>query len=139
MKKVKGVKIDTKGLDAIEDDIRRALALTALVLQKKVREADVVPRDSGQLEDVKFYVDDSRIDDFIVSLVFEGPYARRLYFHPEYNFHREPWVDKEGNQHDGNPNAQGLWMSLWEPGGIYGDEPQKLFVEILKQITGGSL
>lgn len=133
------IKINTSGIKAAEEDILRALALTALALQKKVREAEVVPRDSGQLEDVKFYVDDSNLSNGIVSLVFEGPYARRLYYHPEYNFHREPWTDSKGNQHDGNPNAQGLWMSLWEPGGVYGDEPQALFDEIIQQIMGGNL
>lgn len=133
------IKINTNGIKAAEGEILRALALTALALQRQVREADVVPRDSGQLEDVKFFVDDSNIANGIVSLVFEGPYARRLYYHPEYNFHREPWTDKQGRQHDGNPNAQGLWMSLWEPGGVYGDEPQRLFDEIIQQIMGGNL
>ena len=133
------IKINTKGIKAAEEDILKALGLTALGLQKKVREADVVPRDTGQLEDVKFFVDDSRIKEGIVSLVFEGPYARRLYYHPEYNFHREPWTDKQGRNHDGNPNAQGLWMSLWEPGGIYEDVPQEIFNEIIEQIMGGNL
>lgn len=133
------IKINTKGIKAAEDDILRALGITALALQKKVREADVVPRDTGQLEDVKFFVDDSDIRNGVVSLVFEGPYARRLYYHPEYNFHREPWVDKNGQRHDGNPNAQGLWMSLWEPGGVYADQPQELFAAIIEQIMGGNL
>ena len=133
------IKINTNGIKAVEEDILRALALTALSLQKRVRAAEVVPRDTGQLEDVKFYIDDSRIKSGIVSLVFEGPYARRLYYHPEYNFHREPWTDKQGRDHDGNPNAQGLWMSFWEPGGVYADEPQKIFEEIIKQIMGGNL
>jgi hypothetical protein len=122
------IKINTKGIKAAEDDILRALGLTALSLQRRVREAEVVPRRSGQLEDVKFFIDDSNIKNGVVSLVFEGPYARRLYYHPEYNF-----------SHAENPNAQGLWMSLWEPGGIYGEEPQELFNEIIGQIMGGNL
>lgn len=36
----------------------------------------------------------------------DTPYARRLYFHPEYNF-----------QKVNNPNAQGLWAEPWLPGG----------------------
>jgi hypothetical protein len=122
------IKINTKGIKAAEHDILRALGLTALSLQRRVREAEVVPRRSGQLEDVKFFIDDSNIKNGVVSLVFEGPYARRLYYHPEYNF-----------SHAENPNAQGLWMSLWEPGGIYGEEPQELFNEIIGQIMGGNL
>ena len=122
------IKINTKGIKAVESDILRALALTALALQKRVRDAEVVPRDTGQLEDVKFFVDDSNLANGTASLVFEGPYARRLYYHPEYNFQKTQ-----------NLNAQGLWMSLWEPGGVYGDEPQKLFEEIIQQIIGGAL
>ena len=122
------IKINTRGIKAAESDILRALGITALSLQKRVRDAEIVPRDTGQLEDVKFFVDDSRIKEGIVSLVFEGPYARRLYYHPEYNF-----SPKE------NPNAQGLWMAPWLPGGENEDVPQKLFEEIIKQIMGGSL
>ena len=122
------IKINTNGIKAAEGDILRALGLTALSLQKRVRDAEVVPRRTGQLEDVKFFVDDSNIANGVVSLVFEGPYARRLYYHPEYNF-----------SHAENPNAQGLWMSFWEPGGAYGEMPQELFEEIIKQIMGGNL
>lgn len=34
-----------------------------------------------------------------VRVVSEAPYARRLYFHPEYNFRK-----------DGNANAGGMWF-----------------------------
>ena len=41
-------------------------------------------------------------NDGIVSLNTSTPYARRMYFHPEYNF-----------QTTENPNAQGNWYEPW--------------------------
>lgn len=45
------------------------------------------------------FVDDSQSHTGKVSVVFDTPYARRLYFHPEYNFYKGE-----------NPNAGGMWF-----------------------------
>lgn len=49
-----------------------------------------------------------------------GPYARRLYYHPEYNF-----------QTVNNPNAQGRWLDHWLPGGQHESFAADTFADAL--------
>ena len=58
-----------------------------------------IPFDSGNLQNEGTFVDSSELKDGKISIVSSTPYARRLYFHPEYNF-----------QTVNNPNAQGEWF-----------------------------
>lgn len=87
-----------------------ALEQTAEVLHTDVVQAQVVPRDRGTLQGEAFFVDYNQSRSGKVTLVHSEPYARRLYFHPEYHF-----------QTDENPNAKGLWFEDWEPGGKKSD------------------
>lgn len=122
------VKIDEKAVGEMEKAMRRALSLMAYELQGRIRDAQVIPRDTGALQGEKFYVDDSQVDKGIVELVHEGPYARRLYYHPEYNFRK-----------DQNPYAQGLWFQLWQKGGIYEFEPVDIYEDALAEILKGRI
>ena len=63
-----------------------ALKQTAEELLENVRDAQVIPRDSGHLQGDATVVDESQAKSGTVSIVSQTPYARRLYFHPEYNF-----------------------------------------------------
>jgi len=83
-----------------------ALEMTAEALHTEVVQAQVVPRDMGTLQNEKMFVDYSDSSQGRVALIHEGPYSRRLYYHPEFNF-----------QKDENPNAKGKWFGDWEPGG----------------------
>lgn len=90
-----------------------ALEQTAEALHTEVVRACVVPRRDGALEGEQFFADYSKSGMGKVSLVHNTPYARRVYYHPEYKFHREPWTDAAGKHHDGNANARGLWYEPW--------------------------
>lgn len=98
---------------------------TAEALHTEVVQAEVVPRRDGTLQGESFFVDTSQSGIGKVSLVHAEPYARRLYFHPEYKFHKEPWEEtiehRDGSvehlTHDGNANAKGKWLEDWMPGG----------------------
>ena len=127
------IKFADKILKDLEPKALRALAQTAFMLQDEIREEKIIPRDQGHLQGEKFFVDDSTLDQGYVSLVFEGPYARRLYYHPEYNFRHESTVDASGRQHGGNVNAQAYWMTPWLPGGIYEDRPAEIFAALLEK------
>lgn len=120
-------------LKQLEPAALRALALTAEVLMDEIREEHIIPRDQGALQGEKFFIDRSTLDQGFVSLVFEGPYARRLYFHPEYNFTRSSYVDENGVQHGGNENAQAYWMTPWLPGGRYEKRPAEIFAALLEK------
>lgn len=83
-----------------------ALEMTAEALHTEVIQAQVMPFDTGHLQGESFFADYSDSSKGKVQLVSSTPYARRLYFHPEYNF-----------QTDENPNARGHWFEDWEPRG----------------------
>lgn len=101
-----------------------ALKQTAERLLENVRRSRVMPFDSSHLQGDATTVDESRAKSGTVSIVSQTPYARRLYFHPEYNFRK---VD--------NPNAQGKWLEPWITGEKK-DFCQKEFKKIYKQIGG---
>lgn len=124
-------KWDVAGLKKVDARMATALATSAYVLQDEIREAQVIPRMDGTLSGEGFYVDPKTAKQGYVTLGFNTPYARRLYFHPEYNFHTAPWSDARGN-HDGNPNAQGEWMRHWMKGGKYERRFSQIFNSLLK-------
>lgn len=102
-----------------------ALEQTAEALHTEVVQAQVFPRDTGNLQNESTFVDYSNSSKGKVSIVSSTPYARRLYFHPEYHF-----------QKDENPNARGRWYEDWEPGGKYEDFAPKAFKEFYRRLTG---
>ena len=122
----------------------RALEKTAEALHAEVVQAQVFPRDTGHLQNEATFVDYSESSQGKVTLVSATPYARRLYYHPEYNFHKEPWeeewVDTDGKRHhlkhDGNPNARGEWYEDWLPGGSKADFAVKAFKKSFKEESG---
>lgn len=94
------------------DGIRRAAMdaawETAGAIRGEILTAQVTPMDTGTLQDSGGAIDQHVDGDEIHTELTIGDtaYARRLYFHPEYNF-------QKGN----NPNAQGRWAGHWLPGG----------------------
>lgn len=102
-----------------------ALEKTAGDLHTEISQAQVVPRDTGALQGEKMFIDCSESARGKVSIIHEGPYARRLYFHPEYNFRKEE-----------NPNARGKWFEPWLPGGLYEDLAKKAFAKSYKREAG---
>lgn len=102
----------------------KALEQTAEALHTEVVQAQVMPYDSGHMQDDATAVDYSQAKNGTVSLVTQTPYARRMYYHPEYNFRK-----------DKNPNAQGQWFEPW----ITGDKKdfcKETFAKIYKQLGG---
>ncbi|SHK39588.1 Minor capsid protein [Clostridium cavendishii DSM 21758] len=69
-----------------------------------IKTSAVVPYDTGNLQDSSS-VDLSALDNGVTHIYFDTPYARRLYWHPEFNFRR-----------DKNANAQGKWMQDYVDG-----------------------
>lgn len=102
-----------------------SLEQTAEALHTEVIQAQVVPRDTGNLQNEAFFVDTSESDSGTVTLSHSTPYARRLYFHPEYNFQTEE-----------NPNAKGQWFEDWLPGGSKENFCKKAFKELYRRNAG---
>ena len=90
-----------------------------------IKTRQVVPKDTSHLEDSSF-IDTTNLNNGIAKIMFDTPYARRLYWHPEYNF-----------RHDKNLNAKGLWMQDYEEGGEKEDYMKNVFTMFLKRNSGG--
>lgn len=102
-----------------------ALEQTGEALHTEVVQAQVFPFDTGNLQNESTFVDYSRANDGMVTLVSSTPYARRLYYHPEYHFQTKE-----------NPNAKGMWYEDWLPGGAKASDASKLFAQFYKKAGG---
>lgn len=102
-----------------------ALEQTAEALHTEAVQAQVFPFDTGNLQNESTFVDYSEVKQGKVTLVSSTPYARRLYYHPEYNFQTKE-----------NPNAKGRWYEDWVPGGSKDDFAKKAFKELYKRAGG---
>ena len=102
-----------------------ALELTAEALHTEVVQAQVFPFDTGNLQNESTFVDYSESKNGKVVLVSSTPYARRLYYHPEYKFST-----------DENPNAKGKWFEDWMPSGSQADFAGKAFKQFYKKVGG---
>ena len=134
--KVKSVvKLNAPAIEGIKEAAVRALEKTAAALQTDIVQAQVVPRMDGTLQNEAFFVDTSESWEGRVSLVHATPYARRLYYHPEYHFRTEAWTDYRGS-HQGNPNAKAGWFEDWLPGGEKAEFSINAFSEFLRMEVG---
>ena len=104
----------------------KALEMTGEEFHTRVVQAQVVPRDQGTLQGVAMTVDYSQAQQGEVRLVHSTPYARRLYFHPEYHFQTKE-----------NPHARGRWFEPWMKGGEHDGDIQKVFAKFLKLSSEG--
>lgn len=104
MKSKVTIKLDRAKINTIINAKNKALEETTEAILSDIKTSAVVPKDTGELERSGF-VDLSRLNDGITSINFDTPYARRLYWHPEYNFRQ-----------DKNINAQGKWMQSYVDG-----------------------
>ena len=102
-----------------------ALEMTAEALHTEVVQAQVMPFETGNLQNESTFVDYSESKQGKVTLVVNTPYARRLYFHPEDNF-----------QTDENPFAGGEWYEPWLPGGVSQDFARNAFKRFYKKVGG---
>lgn len=103
---------------------RTALEQTAEALHAEVVQEQVVPRDIGTLQNEAMYVDDSKSNQGKVTIVHSTPYARRMYFHPEYHFSKSE-----------NPNAKGKWFEDWEPGGKNAEFAKRTYKEFYRRMA----
>lgn len=121
-----GLKFDvnfkTAVIKGIEKAAEESLFLTGEALHTEVVQAQVMPFDTGTMQNTATSV--QKIDQKHVQLQTVTDYAARMYYHPEYNF-----------QKTSNPNAQGRWLDEWITGSKK-DFCQNAFEEIFKQRGG---
>ena len=98
-----------------------ALEQTAQAVITDVVDEQVMPMDTGTLQNSSTFVETSESSTGVVGIISDTPYARRLYYHPEYNFRTSE-----------NKNAGGKWFQPW----IDGDKKEfaaDAFAKLLRQ------
>lgn len=100
------IKLNNAKINLLIEAHKKSLEMTTETVLSDIKTSAVVPKDKGAtgLEGSGF-VDLSEINNLVTRVVFDTPYARRLYWHPEYNFRK-----------DKNANAQGKWMEAYLTG-----------------------
>ena len=107
----------------LQEIAQKAFELTVEAVLSDIRMSQTVPKNTGELERSGFVEID--VKKMVAKIIFDEPYARRLYWHPEYDFRQ-----------DKNQYAGGLWMQT------YIDGEKRHFVKetygkLLKQLGGG--
>ena len=97
------------------------LVKTADAMKTDLVQSQTMPFDTGALQNNSTFVDDSKKNQNKVSIVSDTPYARKLYFHPEFNF-------QKGN----NPNAGGQWFEPYISGNKK-DFAEKTFKKFMRR------
>ena len=99
---------------------RAALLQTAHEVKTDLRASGTMPFASGHLQNEATYVDASRAVQDVVAIVSDTVYARRKFFHPEFDFDRSV-----------NRQAGGRWFDTYTVGGKRG-LVRDVFVRLLK-------
>lgn len=105
----------------VEQAVATALEQTAQAVITDVADEQVMPMDTGTLQNGSTFVETSESSTGVVGIISDTPYARRLYYHPEYNFRTSE-----------NKNAGGKWFQPW----IDGDKKNfaaDVFAKLLRQ------
>ena len=113
------VELNMSVLNMLDGAQYEALAQTGDATLTELRDRGVMPFDTGNLQNDSTFVDDS--EKGRVSTLSSTPYARRLYFHPEYNFRR-------GN----NSRAGGKWFDSF----LNDNFISNAYAKLLKRIGG---
>ena len=114
------IRIDRAAVDRLVKAAVVAAEQTAYAVQTDVQDAAVVPFEVGTLQNTS-YIDSSDKPKGRFKLVYNTPYARRHYWHPECNFRT-----------DKNANARGEWLEPWLTGNKK-DFARKAFVKLFRK------
>lgn len=104
---------------------RQALEMTGQQTLGDLRNSQTMPFDKGNMQNDQTALDDTKSAQGQVSIVTDAPQARRLYFHPDYNF-----------QKGKNPSAGAGWFDPY----IDGNKAKKVkewFKQFMRRNGGG--
>lgn len=122
MKVKSTVKLNMGRIQELNQAAVSALERTAEALHTEVVKAQVMPFETGHLQEDATFVEYKNSAQGKVSIISSTPYARRLYYHPEYQF-----------QTDENPFAGGEWFKPWLPGGVSAGFAKEAFQRFYKK------
>lgn len=116
------VNLNYPKLNQLNSTAIKALEMTTQLLLTEVKNAEVMPFETGNLQNESTFVDFGNSQRGQTSIASNTVYARRLYYHPEYNF-----------RHDFNANAGGKWFNPWLEGGSMENFAKTTFATLYKK------
>lgn len=119
------IKLNFGTIAKLDNNAKKALEQTTDALLTEVKNSEVMPFDFGTLQNENTFSDDTLSKNGKTKIISNTPYARRLYFHPEYNFNREE-----------NTFAGGEWFEPWLKGGIRQNFCRDTFTQIYRRLNG---
>lgn len=119
------IKLNMPVVKQLDRAKQQALEQTGDALLKQVKNTQVMPFDTGNLQNENTFEDCVQSWNGTVKIVSSTPYARRLYFHTEYNFSRKE-----------NIAAGGKWFSPWLEGGTRQNFCSRAFVRLYRKEAG---
>lgn len=121
------LELDAALLKRFEAAAVTAAGKTGEAVLTEIRSAQVMPFDNGTMQNMDTYATEPYRDGeaVCVDIITDSPQARRLYYHPEYDF-----------QTVNNPNAGGAWLKPWLPGGAEEDFAAETFKRLFAEEAG---
>ena len=116
------VKLNMPVINRLDRAAVAALEMTAEAVHTDLQQSQTMPFQTGNLQNESTFVDTSQSGRGYVSIVSNTPYARRLYYHPEYQFSTAE-----------NPNAGGAWFEPYLKGGSKQDFSRKAFAKLYRR------
>lgn len=118
------IQLNQSAIRQLDNSTKRALVQTADALLSDVRSRGVMPFDTGTLQNDSTFLQE-QVSEVCVAIISSTPYARRLYFHPEYNFSKAE-----------NSNAGGEWFKDYLAGGSRRDFVEETFETFCHRLMG---
>lgn len=115
------IKLDYKAIRKIEQAAKAAAVDTMKQLYTDLVNSKTMPFDRGNMQNNQTFVDSTESGAVLIT---GSPQARRLYYHPEYNFQRGK-----------NANAGAYWLEPYITGSKK-EFVQAEFTEIFKRRAG---
>lgn len=107
----------------LENAMPIALEQAGEAVRGNLIESKTMPFDVGTLQNDNTFL--APVVGLKTRIITTGPQARRLYFHPEYNF-----------QKGKNPNAGGRWLDPYLPGGAKQEVFRNAYAKRLAKLLG---
>lgn len=114
-------KIDERAIARLHAKAMQALLITGEAVRTDLVNAQIMPFDNGDMQNNNTWIDANGADGS-VRVITGSPQARRLYYHPEYNF-----------QTVNNPNAGAGWFEPYKGGGEKADFVRETFAELMRK------
>ena len=118
------IDLDFGAIEELEENAIIALEQTTDALLTEIKTSQVMPFDTGNLQNESTFADYSESNKGATHIVSSTPYARRLYYHPEYNFSKKE-----------NQSAGGEWFDPWLKGGTRQNFCVETFAEIYRRLN----